>query len=85
MRNNALTHTPSLGNLAPESTEEIQDLRLLSSGGSRIFKKGGGAGGGGHKIIDACCRTFNHQKPKGGRWSKIVLLQKDLFVPFPPF
>ena len=38
-----------------------------NSGGSRILK--GGGGGGGIKI---------GQKTKGGRWSKIVLLQTDL-------
>ena len=45
--------------------------------------------GGGHKIMDACClyyHTFVYlPKPQDGRWSKIVLLQKDLFLDFMPF
>ena len=42
--------------------------------------------GGGHKIMDACClydHTFIYlPKPQDGRWSKLVLLQKDLFFGF---
>ena len=54
----------------------------VHSGGSRICKRGGG----GHKIMYACClydHTFVYlPKPQDRRWSKIVLLQKDLFFFF---
>ena len=42
------------------------------------FSKGGG---GGHKLMDTSyAHTFLFTKPpKGGRWSIIVLLHKDLF------
>ena len=53
---------------------QIQENRKEGVQMQWIYKRGGG-----HKIMDLLSIT---KKPQSGRWSKIVLLQKDLFFFF---